>query len=46
MYNHAMVFMHSVGDPIMDLAHHGVVFAIGLVIGLGVVAGNFALRRK
>jgi hypothetical protein len=44
MYDSRMILMHSVGDQAMDLAHHGIVFGAGLVVGLGIVVYAFARR--
>ena len=32
-----MVFAHTIGDHLFDLAHHAIIFGIGLVAGLSYV---------
>lgn len=41
-----MFFAHTLGDLLMDFAHHGFIFVIGIVAGLSYAAFRVFSRGK
>lgn len=41
-----MVFAHVVGEHLFDVAHHGIIFGVGIVAGLSYAAFRVFSRGK
>jgi hypothetical protein len=44
MYDSRMLLLHTLGSDTADHAHHGIIFGIGLVAGIGMLVLGLARR--